>query len=57
MREWRAGRKSARLEVNHRQPCLGQHGVLSCAHHLDNLETLCIGCHREHTSAIVPAMH
>jgi hypothetical protein len=53
MRSWRAGRKKIRLEVNHREPCMGQHGTISCAHHLDNLETLCAACHREHTSAIV----
>ncbi|MDQ6930595.1 MAG: HNH endonuclease [Candidatus Eremiobacteraeota bacterium] len=52
MRLWRAGRKKTRLEVNHREPCLGQHGNISCAHHLDNLETLCAACHRAHTAAI-----
>jgi 5-methylcytosine-specific restriction endonuclease McrA len=35
-------------------PCLGAHGSLSCAHHLDNLETLCPPCHRAHTAALRP---
>jgi hypothetical protein len=39
------------VEVNHREPALGAHGTLSCVHHLDNLETLCVACHREITSA------
>jgi hypothetical protein len=42
------------VEVNHRQPALGAHGTLSCLHHLDNLETLCVACHREITSATRP---
>jgi len=50
MREWRARRKLERLEVNHVIPCLGAHTVLSCLHHLDNLETLCVACHKQHTS-------
>jgi hypothetical protein len=45
----RAARHAARVEVNHRVPCRGAHGTLSCAHHLDNLETLCVPCHQEHT--------
>jgi len=40
------------LEINHRAPCLGAHGTPGCAHHLDNLETLCVPCHRAHTSTI-----
>lgn len=52
MREWRKARKADRLEVNHRIPCNGGHGTISCAHHLENLETLCVACHREHTAAI-----
>ena len=51
MRTWRRERKTLRLEVNHIVPCIGQHGQLSCAHHLANLETLCTACHRAHTSA------
>lgn len=39
------------LEVNHKEPCLGTHGDISCAHHLANLETLCVPCHRSHTYA------
>jgi hypothetical protein len=50
MRSWRAGKAEQRLEVNHRQPALGAHGSLSCVHHLDNLETLCVACHREATA-------
>jgi hypothetical protein len=51
MRTWRRERRTLRLEVNHIDPCLGQHGELSCAHHLTNLETLCTACHRMQTSA------
>jgi hypothetical protein len=47
----RAQRRKDRLEVNHRVPCLGAHGTLSCAHHLSNLETLCVSCHRMSTAA------
>jgi hypothetical protein len=54
MREWRAGKPVNRLEVNHREPALGAHGTLSCVHHLENLETLCVACHRETTSAMRP---
>jgi hypothetical protein len=52
MRTWRAAKAANRLEVNHREPALGAHGTLSCLHHLDNLETLCVGCHRETTAAM-----
>ena len=51
MRAWRAGRPANRLEVNHRQPALGAHRTLSCVHHLENLETLCVACHRATTAA------
>jgi hypothetical protein len=54
MRSWRAGRPTNRLEVNHRVPALGAHGRLSCLHHLDNLETLCVGCHKGETAATRP---
>jgi len=55
-REWRAAKKTQRMEVNHRIPCRGRHGTLSCDHHLDNLETLCVTCHAKHTKALrVPA--
>jgi hypothetical protein len=52
MRTWRAEKRVARLEVNHIVPCRGKHGQLSCAHHLDNLETLCPACHKTHTAAL-----
>jgi hypothetical protein len=52
MRTWRAEKRIARLEVNHIVPCVGKHGELSCAHHLDNLETLCPTCHKRHTAAL-----
>jgi hypothetical protein len=51
MRAWRAGRPTERLEVNHRLPALGAHRALSCVHHLENLETLCVACHRVETAA------
>jgi len=54
MRAYRELKKIARLEVNHLDPALGRHGQLSCVHHLDNLETLCLPCHKEHTSALRP---
>ena len=54
MRAWRKEKRTARLEVNHIVPCVGRHGELSCAHHLDNLETLCPTCHKVHTSAHRP---
>jgi hypothetical protein len=54
MRAWRRAKRTARLEVNHIVPCRGKHASLDCAHHLDNLETLCPACHRVHTSALRP---
>jgi hypothetical protein len=54
MRMWRSGRAENRLEVNHLQPALGAHGTLSCVHHLENLETLCVACHKDTTSAMRP---
>jgi hypothetical protein len=44
-------RKTDRLEVNHIAQARGAHRELSCLHHLDNLETLCLDCHREETAA------
>jgi DNA-directed RNA polymerase subunit RPC12/RpoP len=44
-------RKTDRLEVNHIRQALGAHRALSCLHHLENLETLCLDCHREQTAA------
>jgi hypothetical protein len=52
MRTWRAERTDGRLEVNHRRPARGAHRTLSCLHHLDNLETLCVPCHRLVTAAL-----
>ncbi len=54
MREWRKSKAENRVEVNHRNPALGAHGTLSCIHHLDNLETLCVACHKGITSAMRP---
>ena len=51
MRAWRAEKKVARLEVNHIAPARGRHTQLSCVHHLENLETLCLPCHKAHTAA------
>ncbi len=51
---WRSARKRERLEVNHIVPALGAHGALSCLHHLDNLETLCVACHLAFTQARAP---
>jgi hypothetical protein len=55
MRTWRRERRTLRLEVNHIEPALGRHGQLSCVHHLVNLETLCVNCHRAQTAAQVSA--
>jgi hypothetical protein len=52
MRAWRKAKLTSRLEVNHIEPCRGKHRSLDCAHHLDNLETLCLPCHKQHTSAL-----
>ncbi|NNN05611.1 MAG: hypothetical protein HKL90_06895 [Elusimicrobia bacterium] len=57
LRAWRGRRRDERLEVNHILPCRGTHGTLSCRHHLDNLETLCVACHRRHTSALPRGPH
>ena len=49
--KYRTLRKTDRLEVNHITPALGDHRRLSCAHHLENLETLCLACHQTYTSS------
>jgi 5-methylcytosine-specific restriction endonuclease McrA len=54
MRAWRAGKAANRVEVNHRDPARGAHSTLSCIHHLENLETLCVTCHKATTSAMRP---
>jgi hypothetical protein len=51
MTVWRAAKRTQRLEVNHIEAAMGRHGQLSCAHHLENLETLCPDCHKEFTAA------
>jgi hypothetical protein len=57
MRAWRREKRTARLEVNHIVPCRGLHHALSCAHHLENLETLCPACHKAHTSTLRTREH
>jgi 5-methylcytosine-specific restriction endonuclease McrA len=48
---WEGLRLRFRLEVNHIVPANGAHGVVSCVHHLDNIETLCHPCHVKVTNA------
>lgn len=38
------------VEVNHIVPCKGKHGVWGCHHHQDNLEVLCVPCHKAKTA-------
>ncbi len=52
MAAYRVARKTERLEVNHIVPALGRHGVLSCIHHVENLETLCVPCHKAFTRLV-----
>jgi DNA-directed RNA polymerase subunit RPC12/RpoP len=49
--QYRKFRKDDRLEVNHIVQARGRHREVSCIHHLANLETLCLACHRAHTAA------
>jgi 5-methylcytosine-specific restriction endonuclease McrA len=46
---FRKRRKTERLEVNHIVQARGAHRALSCLHHLGNLETLCVNCHKAET--------
>ena len=39
----------ATVEVNHIVPCRGKHGTWGCHHHAENLEVLCVPCHRVKT--------
>jgi 5-methylcytosine-specific restriction endonuclease McrA len=48
---YRALRATDRLEVNHIEQARGAHRRLSCLHHLQNLETLCLQCHKAVTGA------
>jgi 5-methylcytosine-specific restriction endonuclease McrA len=48
---WFSLERRHQLEVNHIVPADGAHAEVSCAHHLDNLETLCHRCHAETTAA------
>lgn len=52
LRAWREQKLAGRLEVNHIRPAAGRHRELSCVHHLDNLETLCLACHKAHTATL-----
>jgi len=44
-REYRRRHGKSILEVNHIQPVNGRRQSVSCANHMDNLETLCHPCH------------
>lgn len=48
---WREPEKTVRLEVNHIVPREGRGYGFGCHNHLDNLETLCVPCHRAVTNA------
>ncbi len=52
LRGWREQKRTGRLEVNHIRPAAGKHKELSCVHHLANLETLCLVCHKAHTAGL-----
>ena len=53
--DYRKMRKTDRLEVNHIERAMGRHREVSCIHHLVNLETLCLACHKIETSAAIRA--
>ena len=38
------------LEVDHIEAARGLHSKHACVHHLDNLRTLCVPCHRKRTA-------
>lgn len=38
------------LEVDHIKAARGAHSKHACVHHLDNLRTLCVPCHRKRTA-------
>jgi hypothetical protein len=41
----REARRYITLQVHHKTPVLGRHGIFGCHHHLDGLETLCLHHH------------
>ena len=41
---------SSKVEVNHIRPLAGSRRSVSCLNHRDNLEVLCLGCHRTTTN-------
>ena len=43
------GKRGAGMQTNHIVPCLGKHSIVGCEHHIDNLETLCVECHKDET--------
>lgn len=48
----RATYEAVRLEVNHRVPLSGAlRSAAGCHHHAENLETLCVACHKPVTAA------
>ena len=38
--------KNSDIDVDHIEPCIGQHGTWGCHHHQDNLRLLCKPCHK-----------
>lgn len=39
------------VEVDHIEAARGLHGKHACVHHLDNLRSLCVPCHKARTAA------